>query len=42
VVGFIFLLFEGVSFKQLRAEAEEEEHELEDAPMPHGEVPGGA
>ena len=42
VVGFIFLLFEGVSFKQLRKEAEEEEHDLEDAPAPHGEAPGGA
>jgi uncharacterized membrane protein YbhN (UPF0104 family) len=29
VVGFIFLLFEGVSFKQLRREAEEEEQALE-------------
>lgn len=29
VVGFIFLLFEGVSFKQLRREAEEEEEALE-------------
>ena len=29
VVGFIFLLFEGVSFKQLRREAEQEEEALE-------------
>ena len=29
VIGFIFLLFEGVSFKQLRREAEEEEEALE-------------
>lgn len=29
VVGFIFLLFEGVSFKELRREAEEEEEALE-------------
>ena len=29
LVGFIFLLFEGVSFKQLRREAEEEEEALE-------------
>jgi len=29
VIGFIFLLFEGVSFKQLRREAEEEEESLE-------------
>ena len=28
-VGFIFLLFEGVSFKQLRREAEQEEEALE-------------
>ncbi len=41
-VGFIFLLFEGVSFKQLRAEAEEQEHDLEYFPTPQGEAPGGA
>ncbi len=41
-VGFIFLLFEGVSFKQLRAEAEEQEHDLEHFPTPQGEAPGGA
>ncbi len=41
-VGFIFLLFEGVSFKQLRAEAEEQEHDLEHIPTPRGEAPGGA
>ena len=29
VVGFIFLLFEGVGFKELRREAEEEEEALE-------------
>jgi uncharacterized membrane-anchored protein YhcB (DUF1043 family) len=29
VIGFIFLLFEGVSFKELRREAEREEEALE-------------
>ncbi|MSO44583.1 MAG: flippase-like domain-containing protein [Thermoleophilia bacterium] len=42
VIGFIFLLFEGVSFKQLRRDAENEERALEDEPTPHGEAPGGA
>jgi len=41
-VGFIFLLIEGVGFKQLRAEAEREEHDLEDPVAPQGETPGGA
>ncbi len=41
-VGFIFLLFEGVSFRQLRAEAEEQEHDLEHIPTARGEAPGGA
>lgn len=32
VVGFIFLLFEGVGFRQLRREAEAEEHHIGDTP----------
>ncbi len=41
-VGFIFLLFEGVSFKQLRTEAEKQEHDLQHFPTPQGEASGGA